>query len=197
MTREERLKFCKVCKNQKFDFNQGIICNLTNQPADFEETCNSYIEDSELKNQIESKEIEKEILLKTASQGKRFANYLLDLIFFIIFSFIFGIILGIVLLIFSPSSVYIFEEENKLLDYLLGFISGMIYYSVLESTTGRTIAKYITNTKVVNEEGEKPDFRTILLRSFCRFIPFEPFSFLGSDSSGWHDKISKTHVVEA
>jgi len=196
MTREEQLRFCKICKNQKFDMKQGIICNLTNKPADFEDYCNSYIEDSELKQKMESNKNENEILNKTASQGKRFANYLIDLICFMIFSFIFGAILGIVLAIVSPSSLSIFEQDNKLIDYLLGFIAGMIYYSILEATTGRTIAKFITKTKVVNEEGVKPDFGTILLRSLCRFIPFEPFSFLGSDNSGWHDKLSKTRVIE-
>ena len=196
MTREEQLRFCKICKNQKFDMKQGIICNLTNKPADFEDYCNSYIEGSELKQKMESNKNENEILNKTASQGKRFANYLIDLICFMIFSFIFGAILGIVLAIVSPSSLSIFEQDNKLIDYLLGFIAGMIYYSILEATTGRTIAKFITKTKVVNEEGVKPDFGTILLRSLCRFIPFEPFSFLGSDNSGWHDKLSKTRVIE-
>lgn len=196
MTREEHLRFCKICKNKKFDMKQGIICNLTNLPADFEENCNSYIEDSELKQKLESNKLENEILNKTASQGKRFANYLIDLIFLIIFKFIFGAILGIVLAIVSPSSLSIFEQDNKLINYLFGFIAGMIYYSILEATTGRTIAKFITKTKVVNQEGVKPDFGTILLRSLCRFIPFEPFSFLGSDSSGWHDKLSKTRVIE-
>ena len=196
MTKEERLRFCKICKNQKFDMKQGLICNLTNQLADFEGNCSSYIEDSELKQKMESTKIENEILNKTASQEKRFANYLIDLIFFMIFSFIFGVALGIVLAIISPSSLSIFEQDNELIDYLLSFIAGMIYYSILEATTGKTIAKFITKTKVVNEEGEKPDFGTILLRSLCRFIPFEPFSFLGSDNSGWHDKLSKTRVIE-
>lgn len=196
MTREEQLRFCKICKNQKFDLKQGIICNLTNQPADFEESCSSYIEDAELKQKMESTNAENEILSKTASQGKRFANHLLDLIFFMIFSFIFGAILGIVLAIISPSSLTVFDQDNRLIDYLLGFISGMIYYSILEATTGRTIAKFITKTKVVNEHGEKPDFGTILLRTLCRFIPFDAFSFLGSENSGWHDKLSKTRVIE-
>ena len=192
MTREEQLRFCKICENQKFDLKQGIICNLTNQPADFEENCSSYIEDTELKQKMESTKIENRI----ASKGERFANYLIDLIFLLIFSFLFGIILGIVLVIISPSSLSIFEQDNLLINYLLRFIPGMLYYSILEATTGKTIAKFITETKVVNEEGKKPDLGTILLRSLCRFIPFEQFSFLGSDNSGWHDKLSKTRVIK-
>ncbi len=196
MTRDEQLNFCKICKNQKFDMKLGIICALTNQPADFEENCNSYIEDAELKQKMQSAKIENEILNRTASQGKRFANYLIDLIFFIIFSFIYGSVLGILFAIISPSLLSIFEQDNKLINYALGLTAGMIYYSILEATTGKTIAKFITKTKVVNSKGEKPEFGAILIRSLCRFIPFEPFSFLGSDNSGWHDKLSKTIVVE-
>lgn len=39
MDRKEQLHFCKQCHNQKFDPRQGIICGLTNKPADFEGTC--------------------------------------------------------------------------------------------------------------------------------------------------------------
>lgn len=196
MTREEQLRFCKICKNQMFDMKQGIICNLTNQPADFEGNCISYFEDTELKQKVESTKIQKEIINKTASQGKRLTNYLIDSIFLLIFMFIFGTILGLMLAIFSPSTLYTFKDDNKLRDYLIAFILGMIYYSILEATTGKTIAKYITKTKLVNVDGEKPNFGTILLRSLCRFIPFEAFSFLVSDGSGWHDKLTNTRVVE-
>lgn len=197
MIREEQLKFCRICKNQKFDPNQGIVCGLTNSMADFAASCDSFVEDWELSAKTELRLSETEILSKVASQGKRFANYLLDIVFYFIFSYIFGAILGIVIAIVSPESLSIFEEENRALNYLLGFIAGMIYYSATELLTGRTIAKYITNTRVVTEDGTKPASGTILLRSLCRFIPFEPFSFLGSDNSGWHDKLSKTRVIEA
>ena len=195
MTREEHLKYCRICKIQKFDINRGIICGLTNQLADFETYCEFFDEDVELKNKFESNGVENEILNKVASKNKRFANYLIDLVFFMLFSFIFGCILGIVLIIVSPSTFDIIEQDNKLTDYLLGLIAGIIYYSTLETLTGRTIAKYITRTKVVNEKGVKPDYATILLRTICRFIPFEPFSFLGSQNSGWHDRLSKTKVI--
>lgn len=196
MTREEQLKHCKICKNQKFDMNKGIICSLTDQLADFEGTCDSFNEDTELKSKLDSNSFEKEILGKTASQGKRLANHLIDSVFFFIFYFIFGAILGILLAIFSQSSLSIFEQDNILIDYLVFFIAGMIYYTILEASTGKTIAKFITKTKVINENGDRPDFGSIFIRSLCRFIPFETFSFLGSDNSGWHDKISKTRVIE-
>ena len=196
MTREEHLRFCKICKNQKFDPKQGVVCGLTNTRADFEGSCNFFIEDSELKAQQDIELKENETFEKIASKGKRFANYILDSIFFLIISYIVGVILGIMFLLLSPESFYIFEEGNILFNYLFGFILSMMYYTTLEALTGRTIAKYITRTKVVKENGEKPDFRTIVIRSLCRFIPFEAFSFLGSESYGWHDSISHTIVID-
>jgi len=193
MTREERLKFCKVCRRKKNDLNQGIICSLTNKKADFEGNCDSFEEDIILKTQFEVSE--NKMLNKNASTGKRFANYIIDLIFFYIFSFLFGMFLGLILYVIAPSTLSIFEEDNILINYLFGFVAGMIYYSSFEILTGRTIAKFITKTKVVDEDGNPPDFGTIVIRSLCRFIPFEPFSFLGDEGKGWHDKLSKTRVV--
>ncbi|RPJ77464.1 MAG: RDD family protein [Alphaproteobacteria bacterium] len=131
-----------------------------------------------------------------ASQGKRFANYILDLIFYLIFCVVIGFILGIIFAIFSPSLLNIFNDDNKILNYLIGFIAIFIYYSTFEALTGKTLAKFITRTKVINESGSKPNYKEILLRTLCRFIPFEAFSFLGDDNSGWHDQLSKTRVIE-
>ena len=39
MTRKEQLAFCSVCKHQKFDAKQGILCGLTDKLADFEVEC--------------------------------------------------------------------------------------------------------------------------------------------------------------
>jgi uncharacterized RDD family membrane protein YckC len=191
MTREQQLKFCKVCKNKGFDAQQGIICNLTGARADFQYECSSYHEDEELKN----KEQENKVIRNIASQNKRLANYLLDLVFIILFSIGFGIFLAIVLSILAPSSLYLLDERSRLMGFFFNFIAGMIYFVTLESLTGRSVAKFITKTKVVDVNGNKPAFGVVLLRSLCRFIPFEALSFLGSDVSGWHDTISKTTVV--
>lgn len=195
MTRIEHLKFCRICNHQEDDMRKGIICGLTNQIADFEDICNSFAEDSKIIEQLKLKEIENEVIDRMASQGKRFLNYLLDMVSLLIFIFIFSLIFGIVLAIVAPSVVSDLGEGNVLFEYLVGFIVMMIYYTTFEAITGRTIAKYITKTKVVTETGEKPDFKMILVRSLCRFIPIEPFSILFNDGLAWHDSISKTRVV--
>ena len=68
------------------------------------------------------------------------------------------------------------------------------YYMFFEGIWGRSPGKWIFGTAVVNEDGLKPSFGAIALRTICRFIPFEPFSFFGE--RGWHDKISNTYVIK-
>lgn len=197
MNREYHLKFCKACYNKKFDMNQGIICGLTNQIADFDDTCTSYKENAELKKELEIEIVSNELDKKTASQGKRLANYILDIAFTYIYIFVIAIFIGIAVALIAPDSISIFEEDNTLVAYIIAIIGVMTYYTIFEYATGRTIAKYITKTKVVDETGAKPDLKTILIRSVSRLIPFDSFSFLFSDGSGWHDRISKTRVIDA
>ncbi|MCC5916613.1 MAG: hypothetical protein JJU02_04725 [Cryomorphaceae bacterium] len=61
MNREEQLEFCKTCKNRKLDLKKGLLCGLTNQYADFENTCKDFHEDT--------KEAERHLNLKLASTG--------------------------------------------------------------------------------------------------------------------------------
>ena len=177
MTREEQLNYCKVCKNKGFDKQQGIICNLTGSKADFQYECLSYQEDVELKKKEEQVGKKSKVIRKMVSPSKRFANLILDQIFLMIFSVFMAI-------------------TFSLGGYFFSIVVIFIYYTVFEALTGKSIAKYITNTKVVDVNGEKPVFSVIAVRSLCRFIPFEALSFLGSNNSGWHDTISKTYVIE-
>ncbi|NHF60769.1 RDD family protein [Flavobacteriaceae bacterium TP-CH-4] len=196
MTREAHLQFCKICTNHKKDFNLGIVCGLTNRTADFEETCDLFEEDAELTAKVAAKVAEYALGSKTASQGKRFANYLIDQVFLVGCGMLVGVALGLILLYLFPDYLYMLDEDNRILEYLLGFIVAMIYYSFFEGFTGRSLGKFFTKTKVVTEVGDKPNFKTILVRSLCRNIPFNAFSFLGSEAVGWHDKFSGTRVVD-
>ncbi len=196
MTQEERLSFCAVCKNRKSNAYFEPVCGLTDKPANFILSCESFEDEMQEANNSNLAYNSKPKLIP-ASIEKRFANFLLDLIFYFAFSIVFGMVLGILLVILAPDSLYIFDEDNKLVNYLLGFIAGMIYFTTLEYYTGRTIAKYITKTKVVTENGEKPKLKTVLIRSACRFIPFEQLSFFSSTKSGLHDVLSKTMVVDS
>lgn len=130
-----------------------------------------------------------------ASKGKRFLNYILDQFG----QAGLGVGVALVLLYIEESGgggAAIMEEDNKLVDWLWGAVLGLIYYAAFETWFGRTPAKWITGTKVVNLDGTKPGFGKVLQRTLSRLVPFEPFSFLGGGDSGWHDKWSDTVVVD-
>lgn len=130
------------------------------------------------------------------TSGKRFLNYLLDIVFFTI---IFTVITVIAVLltyagIHKPHEIL--SDEGPLGTVVSTFVF-LLYYFIFEALTGRSIAKFITGTTVVNEYGEKLSAGQALGRTFCRLIPFEVFSFFGTPSRGWHDSIPNTYVVDA
>ena len=55
MRREQHLEYCKLCVKQKLDFKRGLICELTNQIADFEDECNNFEIDKSKVDQIRQK----------------------------------------------------------------------------------------------------------------------------------------------
>ncbi len=195
MTRQEHLKFCMVCNHQKKDLNLGLVCSFTGAIADFDNECPTFEKDNVLQMRMD----EQNTLVshtKLASQGKRFINFLIDQFFVLGLAMIVGTVIGVVLVYYFPSQMYLLDEDDKLRDYLLGFIIALIYYSFFEGFTGRSLGKFFTKTKVITEDGKKPGFGTIFIRSLCRHIPFNHFSFLNHDAIGWHDKFSKTRVIE-
>ncbi|MHA4808989.1 RDD family protein [Flavitalea flava] len=83
-------------------------------------------------------------------------------------------------------------QENLLDDYLLfGF-----YYSLAEAVfNGKTLGKLVTQTRAVQEDGSPITTSMAFIRGFSRLIPFEAISALGSPPHPWHDKWSRTFVV--
>ena len=185
MTRDEQLVFCRACQNRHFNPQQGIICALTQKPADFEENCVSYMPDQ--KSLLEIHHSEKPLaVLESVESGKRFATYLLDFAFIFISAMGMGIVAALV------GFLDVVENIN---DYVLGFIVTFSYYVFFESLYGQSPGKMIVGTIVVTEDGKRPHVGTIVIRSLCRFIPFEAFSFFGNPCTGWHDTLSKTRVI--
>lgn len=138
-----------------------------------------------------------------ASKGKRFLNFIVDWIIFYMLLMAFFFVFGIVFSLMSNDDLWLdqfineLENMNPLLDRLLTAIIFMILYMISEILLkGRTIGKYITQTKVVMEDGSLPKASDIVLRSLCRLIPFNAFSFLGAEGRGWHDSVSNTYVVD-
>jgi len=135
-----------------------------------------------------------------ASKSKRLANYFIDrILFYLIFIAVVFFAAMIAELLGSEmvlQFLYDLENISPLLDTLITSVAFLIFYFILESISQRTVGKLITQTKVVLENGDKPTPDTIIIRSLCRIIPFEPFSFLGEIPRGWHDTLSKTYVVD-
>lgn len=132
-----------------------------------------------------------------ATKGQRFANYIIDYICQIIMMMGVGFVIAFVALLLGNDQIVArLESINTIEQYALGAVIVLVYYNFFEIFFARTIGKFITNTVVVNEIGEKPSANEIMIRSVCRLIPFEPFSFLGAPDKGWHDSISKTYVVK-
>lgn len=136
-----------------------------------------------------------------ASQGKRFANLIIDNIVIQIASAGVGFVLGIVfaMMRMDPSGTLSPADEVTL--QITGFILGMLtavgYFILMEGTCQRTLGKFVTGTIVVTAGGARPSFGQIVGRSFARMIPFEAFSFLvGKRPVGWHDSLSGTRVVD-
>ena len=132
--------------------------------------------------------------VKSVSAGPRFGHFVVD---YIILRIIIYIIQFSYLMITTGDIVY---NHNS---FLLAFLNSFtllflypVYYLICEYFWQKTPGKYLTKTIVIDEYGNKPDLRTIILRSIIRIVPFEPFSSLSDDYSyAWHDKWSKTWVV--
>lgn len=135
--------------------------------------------------------------MSIAHQNRRVVNTLVDGLLINILSTVAGALVGVayVAALGRPAGEQD-ETTITILGMLVGILSGFIYYFVFENGFGRTPAKYLTGTKVVNKDGGRPSFNQILGRTFTRFVPIEAFTFLFSRHPvGWHDSWSGTRVV--
>ncbi|TRX65967.1 RDD family protein [Carboxylicivirga sp. M1479] len=136
------------------------------------------VEETKQKNKIES---------NVPSSMLRFVHLLVDTISYLVLYFI---IAGTINLVLTGTD-----------QLTLGFISFVLlialyfaYYIVLEVKFGKTIGKMLTKTIVVKPNGESPTSTDIFIRTLCRLIPFDQFSYIFT-KNGFHDYLSKTTVI--
>lgn len=131
-----------------------------------------------------------------ASTGKRFGNYIIDLICFYIV--IFGI--GIIWALINPSSLEVLDDDSlgfNLIDRIVSLLIYAVVMGLIEGfTKGKSLGKLITGTRAVNEDGSKINFQTAMFRVFCGAVPFNQLSALGNPSYPWHDKWTNTEVID-
>ncbi|WP_430817037.1 RDD family protein [Carboxylicivirga sp. RSCT41] len=191
MNPDYRHRFCKTCLHQKNDNEKGLLCRITHDVPAFLSQCGTYHEDKFLKDKYELSEVAKCQHYHQAGKGQRFINGLIDWAFSFLFFIITVNLFDIVIPVVDQSQVLMG------LKYALGILSIILYYSIMESLTGRTFGKMITRTKVVNEDGRRPPFKSIILRSLYRILPIDCLSFLYWKYDGGHDRWTKTRVVLA
>ena len=121
-----------------------------------------------------------------ASSTKRFVNYLID----VIAGYIFAFIIALAITLIFPFDII----GYPLMATILVVASFFAYYILMEVVFQKTLGKFITKTKVVTVKGQKPKEQDIILRTFCRIIPFDHISFLFT-KNGFHDNLSKTKVI--
>lgn len=130
------------------------------------------------------------------SAGKRFVHYLIDSIVFYIINSLIGFTFGVLYAEGMPGALLWYMRLGLMGQFLFTVFLMLLYYGILEFTTQRTVGKLVTGAVVVMEDGSKPPFKVIMLRTFCRAIPFEQFSFFGEGARGWHDTMTETYVVD-
>jgi uncharacterized RDD family membrane protein YckC len=132
--------------------------------------------------------------LVQAGSGKRFANFMIDRIIFMVIAYI----ITFAILYSNPEGFSSTENAGfSIAETLITWFFYACYMSFIEIITkGRSIGKFFTGTKVVNEDGSNISAGTAFERGFSRIVPFEAFSALGNPCYPWHDKWSKTFVID-
>jgi uncharacterized RDD family membrane protein YckC len=152
------------------------------------------IDTSEFEKIKEKATVEKEQKQKVDSNvvgsGIRFVNFIIDFIIWLILAFIISFIIGLLIPVTAES-----QGILTLFVYVLFFGTFIAYYAIMEIKFQKTVGKFVTKTKVVKMNGEKPENGEIITRTFCRLIPFDRISFLFV-KNGIHDFLSKTKVVK-
>ncbi|MCA1764072.1 MAG: RDD family protein [Flavobacteriales bacterium] len=131
-----------------------------------------------------------EKVYEDASKTKRFVNLLIDSIVFYALAFLLGVFMAI------ASVDYLIDSNPLLFNVIIYALFVGVYFLLETSLNGKTVGKYITGTRVIMVDGQELKPKNILGRSFARLVPFEAFSFLGSQPTGWHDRWSGTRVID-
>ncbi|MDR5591011.1 RDD family protein [Christiangramia sp. SM2212] len=135
---------------------------------------------------IEDKGI-KETKSNSVSSILRLVNYIIDIIVAYTGSFIIAMIISLII----PFDFIGFEIAGL----ILIIASFFTYYILMEVLFQKTLGKFITRTKVVTTNGNKPSELDIVTRTFCRLIPFDRISYLFT-RNGFHDRLSNTKVIK-
>ena len=143
--------------------------------------------ESEFKAEIEEKKHLNDIAVSSLI---RFVHFIIDTIVWLVGTSILAFLLSVL-----PFSLNINNEFAMLIDHAILFGTFICYYYIMEVNCQKTVAKFITKTKVVTNNGNKPNKSDILARTFYRLIPLDRISFLFT-RNGFHDRLSNTQIIK-
>ena len=137
--------------------------------------------------------------LTIAGGGKRFGNFVIDLLCYLLFSRLLQ--RGLERIGWLSGWDKFASDGNMLVVVEAAFYALLIYilyFSVFETITGgKTIGKYFTRTRAVNKDGTRISGGKALGRAVVRSIPFEPLSApVYAPPYPWHDRWTGTIVVD-
>lgn len=121
-------------------------------------------------------------LVSYTSTGHRFVHYLLDALFLLPI-----MLSGLAYIEYFDGGIGL-----RILAYTLYYGAYFFYSFLSEAIFRQTFGKMLTNSCVVSN-GINLTTGRVLLRTLCRYIPFDGFSFLWGGN--WHDSVSSTSVV--
>ena len=131
-----------------------------------------------------------------AETGKRFANYIIDIIVFYLVIFAGSFLLALL----APTMLDNLTTNGGgfgLIDRIFDIGMYGVYMGIIETLfKGRSVGKFITGTRAVNLDGTKISGSTAFARGFSRAVPFCPLSALGSPCSPWQDSWTNTMVID-
>jgi len=86
---------------------------------------------------------------------------------------------------------------GKVLDFVLTLgVTGVVWGLMEALFKGKSVGKFITGTRAVNEDGSRISVGIAFKRGFSRIVPLEPFSAFGNPSYPWHDRWTNTYVID-
>lgn len=145
-----------------------------------------------------------------ADRGKRFAAYLFDIIPIVIIVFItFYIFFGFDETLdryFNRGDdieprIYFLHQRNWIRD--ISFLVWMAYCIIMESSVRQaTFGKSAMGIKVVDASGNRLTFGKSFIRNITKILSLAVFAvgfiwiLFDKKKQGWHDKLSKTYVVD-
>jgi uncharacterized RDD family membrane protein YckC len=130
-----------------------------------------------------------------ASTGKRFANYIIDVLGFYAVMVVIGACIGLI----APSALENVDDSPGfgLVDRIVSLFLYALYMGVVEGLfKGKSLGKLITKTRAVHLDGSKIGWSKAFARGFSRAVPFCVFSAFGTPCDPWQDRWTSTMVID-